>query len=633
MKKIVLILYTSHSAGPHVPFSDKKYQHCYEALYSIGESMGLHLCRAPLDWYDADLDIFRDSWEFVRGEWRHSGPIKPDLIYDRTKGRSSNDEARQTIISRYPFIDDPAFTRFANDKYATSQKLPQHFKPYQKFSDHEEFLTFLTSFTGERLVIKPVVGSGGQGVHIVSKEEAAHLELTFPIIVQEFIDSSRGIPGITNTYHDLRMVFIGEELVYNYVRTPKEGSLLANIAQGGNMTIVPTEKLPDSLRPIIDDTAALFAEFSQKTYTIDVMFDDAGHPWIIEYNTMPGMFFPPEEVETMHRVYTRLIQELMTHLHAAELVTAVIISTPQENDGTAPFRKDIFREAYTTFAEIAESNGVKLYRASTDWYDKATGSFRQAWHWDGTDWALASSIVPDVIYDKSATNDETRGVKQTLAKYFPLVNQLEFSAHAGSKLEVSRAFKEYTKPYHLVSSQAELAAVLEELPGDMVVAKPERGNSGEGVLIMKKSELSGMITFPALIQEFVDSSAGIPGIMTGLHDLRVIFSNEDFIYAYYRTPKTGSYLANLAQGGTQTMVSEAAIPATIWPLVKAVQKYYAKFPQKIYTIDFIFDESGRPWIVELNTMPGLYPDESERPYIDKLYLAIVETLKTAAKKK
>ncbi len=630
MKKTVLILYTSHDAGSAVPFSDLKYQRCYEALYTLGEAHGLHLCRAPLSWYDTERDIFRDSWEFVEGEWRLSGPVKPDLVYDKTSGRSALDETRALIISRYRFMDDPAFTLFANNKYETSKKLPQHFKPYRKIDDSNEFAEFLTTFGGSRLVIKPVVGSGGQGVHIVSKEEAKSLVLTFPVIAQEFIDSSHGIPSITDTYHDLRMVFIGDELVYTYVRTPKDGSYLANIAQGGSMKIVPADQLPETLTPIIEDTQKLFARFPQKTYTIDVMFDETGRPWIIEFNTMPGMFFPPEEEVTMRRVYSRLLKELCDFLKP---VTAVIISTPRENDGAVPFEKDIYREAYTEFSQRADREGVALYRASTRWYDEATGVFDIAWHWDGNDWILTRSITPDVIYDKAAVNAETAPVKKALLERYRIVNHPDFSLHAGSKLEVSRTFKEFAQPYFRATSQEDLAKILLALPDALVVAKPERGNSGEGVLIAEKAEILERSSFPTLIQEFIDSSHGIPGVMTGLHDLRLIYCDETLVYAYYRTPKIGSYLANVAQGGKQTMIDEKDIPVSVWEIARAVQSHYASFVPKIYTIDLMFDPAGRPWIVELNTMPGLYPDESERPHIGKLYQAIIGTLKSAAQKK
>lgn len=629
MKKIVLILYTSHDAGTGVPFSDRKYQRCYETLYTLGETFGLHLCRAPLDWYDAKEDVFRDSWEFVDGAWRLSGPVKPDLVYDKTSGRSALDETRALIISRYRFMDDPAFTLFANNKYETSRALPQHFKPYQKLSDREELLNFLEAFTDERIVIKPVVGSGGQGVHIVTKEEAIKLDLTFPIIAQEFIDSSHGIPGITDTYHDLRMVFIGDELVYAYVRTPKDGSFLANIAQGGSMKIIPTDELPQTLSALIDDTRKLFARFPQKTYTIDVIFDETGRPWIIEFNTMPGMFFPSEEDAAMRRVYTRLLEELRRFL---EPVTAVIISTPREQDGVTAFTKDIYRKAYTDFSALALREGVVLYRASTNWYDRTTDSFHAAWHWDGSEWILVHSIIPDVIYDKAAMNATTVPIKEALLEHYPIINHPDFTRHAGSKLEVSRAFGEFAKPYYRVNSKEELTDILAKLPDTLVVVKPEHGNSGDGVLIAEKAEVLERATFPALVQEFIDSSRGIPGVMQGLHDLRLIYRDETLVYAYYRTPKTGSYLANVAQGGKQTMIVEEDIPDSVWPIVAAIQAYYAAFSPKIYTIDLIFDLVGKPWIVELNTMPGLYPDESERPHIEKLYRAIIRALKSTTKK-
>lgn len=309
-KPIILILYSSHHAGPDAPFSNLKYQPCYEALYSLGESMGLHLCRAPLDWYSTKQDCFEKSWEFINGAWQLSGPVKPNLVLDRTQSRSSDSPIRKQIIKRYIFVDDPGFTRFANNKYETSRLLPQFFKPYERISSHQEFKDFLKKVSTNRVVIKPEIGSGGNGVLIVLKDEALALNVDFPVIAQEFIDGSRGIDGITNTYHDLRLVFIGDELVYSYIRTPAEGSLLANLAQGGSMEIINQNRLPKSLEPIIKETARIFSIFPKKTYTIDVMFDENQRPWIIEYNTMPGMFFPPEEKEVMLRVYRRLLEEL-----------------------------------------------------------------------------------------------------------------------------------------------------------------------------------------------------------------------------------------------------------------------------------------------------------------------------------
>jgi glutathione synthase/RimK-type ligase-like ATP-grasp enzyme len=313
---------------------------------------------------------------------------------------------------------------------------------------------------------------------------------------------------------------------------------------------------------------------------------------------------------------------------------AVIIFTPHAKENEQLFLREALRDAYTAFSRVAAAEGVSLYRASTRWYDPVHHQFRQAWHWDGDSWTLAQDIIPDVIYDKAATTPETLATKMALAAQFPMVNDPAFTAHAGSKFFVSQAFKDFLKPYFSVTSPTELQTCLQQIPGARVVAKPDRGNSGEGVLILDRADLLRAIpAFPFLIQEFIDSSAGIPGVMKGLHDLRLIFSNTELVYAYYRTPKSGSYLANVARGGTQTMLATEQIPASVWPIVDAVQKYYADFAAKIYTIDLMFDRKGTPWIVELNTMPGLYPDESERPHIGKLYQAIARALNTAARKK
>lgn len=647
MKKTVLVLYTAHHPSLTTPFSDLKYQTCYETLYTLAEEMGLHICRAPIIWYDAQRNIFERTWEYTAGAWRITGPVKPDLIFDRTNSSSENDPLRKQLIEHYPFIDDPEFTRFANNKYETSRRLPQYFKPYQKITRADQWQFFLDSFPGKQVVIKPIVGSGGKGVFIVEKEAARSLELHFPVIAQEFIDSSRGIPGITSGNHDLRLVFIGDELIYSYIRIPQPGSFLANIAQGGSMVIVPNDKLPATLNPIIQDVQKVFSAFPQKIYTIDLMFDENFRPWIIEFNTMPGMYFPSSERATMIRVYTRLLKELQKSIpnsplaseslaapQHSEKVVGVILFSPHRTAGDQAFTQDKLEKAYTDFFTLGEKHGLKLYRASTEWYDPVKKIFHQAWHWDGNQWALAKDITPEVIYDKAANNEKTTPIKQALLKDFPFINHPDFSMHAGSKLSVSRTFKRYAKPYFLVQTINELHRLIKYIPGEKVVAKPDRGNSGDGVTIVDKTTLlSNPPTFPVLIQEFVDSRAGIPGVMSGLHDLRLIFSKEELIYAYFRTPEAGSYLANVAQGGTQTMISTENLPDSVWEIVHAVQKYYKKYPQKIYTIDLIFDHESRPWIVELNTMPGLYPDESERPYIEKLYLAIIRALLSEAHQK
>jgi len=125
--------------------------------------------------------------------------------------------------------------------------------------------------------------------------------------LQEFIDSSKGVPGVSHYLHDLRLVCVNEQIIYSYIREPKAGSFLANLAQGGRLIIVPRKKLPASLFPIIKQANEIFATFSPRIYSIDFMFDEKKKPWVVELNSMPGLYFTPEEKPYMIEMYQALL--------------------------------------------------------------------------------------------------------------------------------------------------------------------------------------------------------------------------------------------------------------------------------------------------------------------------------------
>jgi glutathione synthase/RimK-type ligase-like ATP-grasp enzyme len=126
--------------------------------------------------------------------------------------------------------------------------------------------------------------------------------------LQEFIDSSLGVPGISSGLHDLRLVFVNNKLIYSYIRKPQKGSFLANLSQGGSLVIIPSKKLPQSLFPIVKYVQQTFATFNPKIYSIDFMFDKKKRPWIVELNSMPGLFFTPAEKKFMFAMYKELLR-------------------------------------------------------------------------------------------------------------------------------------------------------------------------------------------------------------------------------------------------------------------------------------------------------------------------------------
>lgn len=315
--KNVVIVFGGNKKPSDPPFSRSQYQASYEELYPMAETAGFRLYRAPLSWFNKEAQVFDQAWAFEKGRgWYLATNVRPDLIEDRAKFSEGNQAEKIYLASRFPFFNDPEFTKIANSKYETSLLLPAYFKPYHRVEDSFTLERELSTIEGQYLVAKPEFGSGGKGVIIDTRENILRQkdELDYPLILQEFIDSSHGIPGITPGYHDLRLVFINDELIYSYIRIPKEGSLLANVAQGGSMEIIPAEKLPTSLLPIITDVQKAFARFPRKIYTIDLIFDELARPWIVELNTMPGVYFAPGQEATRDQFYQALIKDFGTIL-------------------------------------------------------------------------------------------------------------------------------------------------------------------------------------------------------------------------------------------------------------------------------------------------------------------------------
>ena len=137
-------------------------------------------------------------------------------------------------------------------------------------------------------------------------------------LVQEFIDSSLGVPGVSESMHDLRLVFLNDKLSYSYIREPEEGNYLANLSQGGSLSVVPKNKIPHSIYPIIRCANRVFETFNPRIYSIDFMFDENKRPWIVEMNSMPGLYFTPQEKIHMVEMYKEIIEAFKKQINLKE---------------------------------------------------------------------------------------------------------------------------------------------------------------------------------------------------------------------------------------------------------------------------------------------------------------------------
>lgn len=308
MKK-VLIIFGKNDWKKSQPFDNKDYQYSYEYFYTLCKKTGIQMYRASYEWYDYKKHIFKYAWiyEGENANWKRVFNIKPDLIYDKTKARMEVYYKKELIREKYPFINNLEFTQLIDDKLTISLLFEKWSKKSWLLENKRELRAALSKIKSGKIVLKPLIESGGKGVQIYTKREALKkAKISGPYLAQEFINSSRGVPGVSKKIHDLRLVFINDKIIYAYIREPKRGLFLANLAQGGSLTIVPLKKLPKSLLPIISHANKLFRTFEPRVFCIDFMFDKEKRPWIVELNSMPGLFFTPEEKPYMIEMYREL---------------------------------------------------------------------------------------------------------------------------------------------------------------------------------------------------------------------------------------------------------------------------------------------------------------------------------------
>ncbi len=106
-----------------------------------------------------------------------------------------------------------------------------------------------------------------------------------------------------------------------------------------------------------------------------------------------------------------------------------------------------------------------------------------------------------------------------------------------------------------------------------------------------------------MAQEYFDASGGVPGIVKGVADLRVIVSNGEIAVVFVRIAKDG-FFTNQSKKGTIRIIEKRQIPKVVLPIVKQVDKKFAPYGPRIYTVDFVFDKNGKPKIMELNASPS-----------------------------
>jgi RimK-like ATP-grasp domain len=261
-----------------------------------------------------------------------------------------------------------------------------------------------------------------------------------------------------------------------------------------------------------------------------------------------------------------------------------------------PFDQEEYVGSYIELATELHNRGGRFYIVRSQKTFLGGNRFSGGWVFDGKGFTPVKGPVDlDLVYDKGHFVADAKSV---------VLNERELDDLCVDKWKTVTMFPQHSPRTKLVNNDAELRTALDELARDKVVFKPTDGEEGKGVIIGSKDDVLGSEkAFPALVQEFIDTSGGIPGIASGIHDLRLHSICGDMVLAYVRIPAPGKLVANVSQGGSETEVKPGAME-----IFRDIDKHLSRFKRRAYCIDLGLGKDGAWKVIELNSKPGLSYD-------------------------
>nr|EGQ40012.1 MAG: prokaryotic glutathione synthetase, ATP-grasp domain family [Candidatus Nanosalinarum sp. J07AB56] len=246
--------------------------------------------------------VFEDGWQEVSG-------VRMDAVYDKYNWSDSTESLKQRLDSALTVVNPIETERTCKDKLETYRTFPDLVPETRKAST--ENARDLIEQDGS-VVVKPRFDYGGHGVEVLGSVDG--FEPEDGQLVQRFLDLSEGVPGVTESVHDLRALVVNGDPVLFLLRTPESG-LISNVLRGASLDKVPESDVPDKVFDIIRRVDSKLEDYGPRFYTVDLCFDGERFH-VLELNSKPGMaFYGDSEIrEWKQPVLDRLSQLFSTVL-------------------------------------------------------------------------------------------------------------------------------------------------------------------------------------------------------------------------------------------------------------------------------------------------------------------------------
>ena len=237
------------------------------------------------------------------------------------------------------------------------------------------------------------------------------------------------------------------------------------------------------------------------------------------------------------------------------------------------------------------------------------------------DWKIIpaeSEFKPDVVYQY--TNVAGDGFDNAI----PIVDSVKFKNWCPDKWNQYELLSDLMPKSFLIKTRDDLQRYLEEVKTSKAVIKPRKGQKGENIIVFDKAsfpEIDENIlnTKWYILQDFHDTNVLVPGIVSGLHDIKLITVGDE-VFANLRVPEAGKEFCTYDSPYTEIPIDR--LSKEVINLHKKVkEKIDALFPRQLYTVDIGITKNG-PIVFELNSHTAFPYVHFE--YADKFFNAIIK---------
>lgn len=190
-----------------------------------------------------------------------------------------------------------------------------------------------------------------------------------------------------------------------------------------------------------------------------------------------------------------------------------------------------------------------------------------------------------------------------------IINSPQFKLFGSSKMNEYELLKNFFPTTTLLIDMKSIKDYVSNREDDeIIVLKPVSGSSGKGVIVSEKKLINyddidqDRLSKAGYIgQDFIDTSAGIPNLTKGIHDLRIMTMIDTIVLCHIRTPEDASMIANTHRGASMNEISFSALPAEVQDFYyKVHNKIKSKYPQPLYNMDIGIGTNNIPLLFEIN---------------------------------